>query len=123
MATCQQTLESGSLRACVAGGGLRERSTASNTGAGIIKPHTRGSLKPMCLSHVVQLNASILLLLYTIWRPVASGRDTEELVGKLEQGDPSRGLLAFPRRYPQSLLSQYLIVLTKNTVCYWRYPT
>ncbi len=53
----------------------------------------------------------------------ASGRDTEELVRKLEQGDPSRGPLSFPRRYPQSLLSQYLIILTKNFVCYWRYPT
>ncbi len=50
-------------------------------------------------------------------------RDTDALVAKLEQPEPGTAPLAFSRRYPQSLLSQYLIVLTKNFVCYWRYPT
>ena len=53
----------------------------------------------------------------------AALRDTDQLVARLEQREAGRGPLAFQRRYPQSLLSQYLIILTKNFVCYWRYPT
>jgi len=71
----------------------------------------------------ITAEAKLAVDLAQVYAASQQARDTDALVGRLEQPEPGSVPLAFSRRYPQSLLSQYLVVLTKNFVCYWRYPT
>ena len=41
---------------------------------------------------------------------------------RLSQPAPGSAPLAFDSPFPQPLWAQYLIILKKNTICYWRYP-
>lgn len=43
-------------------------------------------------------------------------------VQALSQPQPGAQALQFRRKHAQSLLQQYLIILAKNYICYWRYP-
>lgn len=49
-------------------------------------------------------------------------RDTDALLSELEQSVPGSAPLHFHTAYPQSLPRQYVIILIKNLVSYWRYP-
>ena len=50
-------------------------------------------------------------------------RAIEEMVEELSQPKPGTSPLAFDSEHAQSLLNQYFIILKKNTIAYWRYPT
>jgi hypothetical protein len=50
-------------------------------------------------------------------------REILALVEKLSQPQPGMQPLAFDSEHAQPLLSQYAIILKKNTIAYWRYPS
>ena len=54
---------------------------------------------------------------------VSVTRAIEEMVEELSQPKPGTSPLAFDSEHAQSLLNQYFIILKKNTIGYWRYPT
>ncbi|EIE26053.1 ATP-binding cassette transporter [Coccomyxa subellipsoidea C-169] len=47
----------------------------------------------------------------------------EDMVEELSQPKPGTQPLAFDSEHAQPLLNQYLIILKKNTIAYWRYPS
>ncbi|KAK9861986.1 hypothetical protein WJX84_003567 [Apatococcus fuscideae] len=56
------------------------------------------------------------------WQNSQHARDTEQLVEKLSQPKQESSPLQFSTRYHQPYWRQYLIILLKYFVCYWRYP-
>ena len=50
-------------------------------------------------------------------------RAIEDMVEELSQPKPGTQPLAFDSEHAQPLLNQYLIILKKNTIAYWRYPS
>ena len=48
------------------------------------------------------------------------GRETEALVERLSQPEQGSSPIAFPSAFPQPLWRQYVIILTKNIISYWR---
>ncbi|KAK9806328.1 hypothetical protein WJX72_010375 [[Myrmecia] bisecta] len=57
-----------------------------------------------------------------VYRDSGLYRQTEELVASNSQPAPGSSPIAFATEYPQPLWAQYLALLAKNTISYWRNP-